>query len=197
MNKYKARICKRFKSTGIDFEESIPPAYLSCRAGTTNKVVVPARQAGSRFLGSLKGLQIRAQVHVYIQCVAEGRRGSGPQIDKHLPPSTFTGQFLRKADIYRVWCLYRYLVHVSRASLSLERHARQRRTITSAAAQEEGAPLTKTMRIRCRCPAVAAFPAAAPTLPIPPPPNPQRRRGERAADRRCRGRLAAFSAPAL
>jgi hypothetical protein len=23
----------------------------------------------------------------------------GPQTDKHLPPSTFTGQFLRKADI--------------------------------------------------------------------------------------------------
>jgi hypothetical protein len=29
--------------------------------GTTNRVVVPARQAGNRFLlGSLKGLQIRA-----------------------------------------------------------------------------------------------------------------------------------------
>jgi hypothetical protein len=26
-------------------------------------------------------------------------RGRGPQIDKQLPPSTFTGQFLRKADI--------------------------------------------------------------------------------------------------
>ncbi len=30
------------------------------RAGTSNKVVVPARQAGNRSLGSLKGLQIRA-----------------------------------------------------------------------------------------------------------------------------------------
>jgi hypothetical protein len=27
------------------------------------------------------------------------KEGRGPQIDKHLPPSTFTGQFLRKADI--------------------------------------------------------------------------------------------------
>jgi hypothetical protein len=26
--------------------------------------------------------------------------GRGPQTDKHLPPSPFTGQFLRKADIY-------------------------------------------------------------------------------------------------
>ncbi len=43
-------------------QESIPPAYAASRAGTTNRVVVPARQAGNRFLGSLKGLQIRAQV---------------------------------------------------------------------------------------------------------------------------------------
>jgi hypothetical protein len=25
--------------------------------------------------------------------------GGGPQTDKHLPPSTFTGQLLRKSDI--------------------------------------------------------------------------------------------------
>jgi hypothetical protein len=46
----------------MDSEESIPPAYVAWRAGTTNWVVVPARQAGNRFLGSLKGLQIRAQM---------------------------------------------------------------------------------------------------------------------------------------
>jgi hypothetical protein len=39
-------------------QESIPPAYG--RAGRIKRVVVPARQAGNRFLGSLKGLQIRA-----------------------------------------------------------------------------------------------------------------------------------------
>jgi hypothetical protein len=39
---FRARICKRLWSPGIDFEESVP-------------------QAGNRFLGSLKGLQIRAQ----------------------------------------------------------------------------------------------------------------------------------------
>ncbi len=56
-----ARICKRLRSPGIDSEESIPPVYVaSWRAGTTNRVVAPARQAGNRFLGSLKGLQIRA-----------------------------------------------------------------------------------------------------------------------------------------
>jgi hypothetical protein len=43
--------------------ESIPPACVDWRAGTTNRVIVPARQAGNRFLGSLKGLQIRAQYH--------------------------------------------------------------------------------------------------------------------------------------
>jgi hypothetical protein len=45
---------------GIDSEDSIPPAYVAWRAITTNRVVVPARQAGNRFLGSVKGLQIRA-----------------------------------------------------------------------------------------------------------------------------------------
>jgi hypothetical protein len=43
----------------IDSDESIPPAYVALRAGTTNRVVVPACQAGNRFLGSLKGLQIQ------------------------------------------------------------------------------------------------------------------------------------------
>ncbi len=40
---------------------AIPPTYVTWRAGTTNKDVVPVRQAGNRFLGSLKGLQIRVQ----------------------------------------------------------------------------------------------------------------------------------------
>jgi hypothetical protein len=56
-----AGICKRLRNPGIDFKESIPPAYVAWRAGTRNSVVVPARQAGNRFLGSFKGLQIRAQ----------------------------------------------------------------------------------------------------------------------------------------
>jgi hypothetical protein len=46
-------------SPGIDSNESIPPANVACRAGTSNRVVVSARQAGNRFLVSLKGLQIR------------------------------------------------------------------------------------------------------------------------------------------
>ncbi len=32
-------------------KETIPPAYVAWQAGTTNRVVVPARQAGNRFLG--------------------------------------------------------------------------------------------------------------------------------------------------
>jgi hypothetical protein len=39
-------------------QESISPAYVAWRAGTKNRVVV--RQARNRFLGPLKGLQIRA-----------------------------------------------------------------------------------------------------------------------------------------
>jgi hypothetical protein len=57
----RARICKRLWRLGIDSEQSIPPSYLTWRAGTKNRVVVLARQAENRFLGSLKGLQIRAQ----------------------------------------------------------------------------------------------------------------------------------------
>ncbi len=57
---YRARICKRLRSPGIDSKELFPPAYLAWRAGMTNSVVVPARQVGNRFLGSLKDLKIRA-----------------------------------------------------------------------------------------------------------------------------------------
>ncbi len=59
----RARVCKReIRSPGIDFEESIPIAfYAAWRTGTTYRVDVPTRQAGNRFLGSLKGLQIQAQ----------------------------------------------------------------------------------------------------------------------------------------
>jgi hypothetical protein len=41
-------------------QKSIPPACVIWRAGTTKRVIIPARKAGNRFLGSLKGLQTRA-----------------------------------------------------------------------------------------------------------------------------------------
>jgi hypothetical protein len=56
----RARICKRLWSPEIYSEESIPPAYVAWPARTTNRVVVPARQDGNRFMGSFKDLQIRA-----------------------------------------------------------------------------------------------------------------------------------------
>jgi hypothetical protein len=37
-------------------------SLCSWRAGTSNRVSVPARQAVNRFLGSLKGLQTRALI---------------------------------------------------------------------------------------------------------------------------------------
>jgi hypothetical protein len=54
---------KVYGAQGNDSEESIPPAYVSRRAGTTyNDIGLPCRgPAGNRFLGSIKGLQIRAQ----------------------------------------------------------------------------------------------------------------------------------------
>ncbi len=60
-----ARVWKRLRSPAIDSKESIPAAYVAGRAGTSNGVVAPARQAGNRFLGSLKGLQIRALLVVW------------------------------------------------------------------------------------------------------------------------------------
>ncbi len=59
----RARICKRLWSPGIDSDGPIPPAYVAWRVGTTNRIVVQARHAGNRRLGSLKGLQIRALVN--------------------------------------------------------------------------------------------------------------------------------------
>ncbi len=55
-----ARICKRFRSPEINSEESFPPAYVAWRDGKSNRVVIPAHQAGNRYLGFLKGLKIRA-----------------------------------------------------------------------------------------------------------------------------------------
>jgi hypothetical protein len=54
-----ACICKPLRRPGI-FKDSIPPA-AELQAGTTKRVVVPARQAGNQFLSSLKGSQIWAQ----------------------------------------------------------------------------------------------------------------------------------------
>jgi hypothetical protein len=51
----RAGICKRLGTLGIDSKESILQAYVACRAGMSNRVVVPAQ---NRFLGSLKGFQI-------------------------------------------------------------------------------------------------------------------------------------------
>ncbi len=48
-----ARICKCLRSPGIDSKESIPPAYVAWRAGTSNRVVVPARPCWESIPGLL------------------------------------------------------------------------------------------------------------------------------------------------
>ncbi len=63
------RICKRrLRSSGIDCKESIPRAYVAWRAGSTNKVIVPVRQAayagGIDSLESIAGLLKRLQIRV-------------------------------------------------------------------------------------------------------------------------------------
>jgi hypothetical protein len=54
-----ARKIVKIKAQGS--QKSILPAYVARRAGTRNMVILPARQAGNRFLGSLQGLQIWAR----------------------------------------------------------------------------------------------------------------------------------------
>ncbi len=55
---------KVYEAPEIDSEESILQAYVAWQADTTKGVDVPARQAENRFLGSLKGLQMRALYYV-------------------------------------------------------------------------------------------------------------------------------------
>ncbi len=74
---FRARICKRLRSPGIDSEESISPAYVAWLAGTTNRanrVVVyrPARL----------GIDSSAPEKVYknglsTQYYCEGKEGTG------------------------------------------------------------------------------------------------------------------------
>jgi hypothetical protein len=66
----RARICKHIRSPGIDSDESIPPAHVAWRGGTTNMIVGPARQAGNRFLGSLEGLQMSCNLSLpFMSCL--------------------------------------------------------------------------------------------------------------------------------
>ncbi len=60
---------------GIDSPANV--ASLAWRAGTSNRVVVPTRQAGNRFLGSLKGLQIRALERCPFSINSGGGGGGG------------------------------------------------------------------------------------------------------------------------
>ncbi len=96
----RARICQRLRSPGIDSEESIPPANVAWRASKTNRVVVPARNAGNRFLGSLKGLQIRAPIADWVLGIParspylytfSGAQESIPRLAESIPWGRFMG----------------------------------------------------------------------------------------------------------
>jgi hypothetical protein len=51
-------------SPGIVSKESIPPAYVAWRAGASNRVFVPALQAGNRLLGSLNKFTNSGSVNI-------------------------------------------------------------------------------------------------------------------------------------
>jgi len=95
----RARICKCLRRSGIASEDSIPPACVAWRTGTTNMVVETARKAGNRFLGSLKGLQIRALVKRFTRrtalygqqtCEAFFDVLTGPQLSTSTATECFT-----------------------------------------------------------------------------------------------------------
>jgi hypothetical protein len=50
----------------IDSKESDSASLCSLVGPYTNEVIVPSRQAGDRFLGSLENLQVRAQLSNFI-----------------------------------------------------------------------------------------------------------------------------------
>jgi hypothetical protein len=57
LRQVRARICKRLRNPGNRFRQ---PMWLGAPVRQIGLSFVPARQAGNRFLGSLKGLQIQA-----------------------------------------------------------------------------------------------------------------------------------------
>jgi hypothetical protein len=72
----------------------------------SNRIVAPARQAGIRFLGSLKGLQIRALVGTkHCRVVAEGRRGKDDRKQNTLAPLIRASHAHSMYDVQRL-CLY-------------------------------------------------------------------------------------------
>jgi hypothetical protein len=80
--------CKRLSSPGIDSRDSIPPVYVVWRAGTLNRVVVSVCQAGNRFQGSLKDLQIRAlcwNIRTIYGGLEPGKNRVGGGIDSWAP----------------------------------------------------------------------------------------------------------------
>ncbi len=83
--------CKRLRSQGIDTKEAIPLGYVAWRAGTSNRFVVTACQAGNRFLGFLKGLQIRA-----LDGMKTGQRGSKDFLKVSIEPEKRGQQKLQK-----------------------------------------------------------------------------------------------------
>ncbi len=98
----RARICKSLRSPEIDSEESIPPAYVARPAGTTNSVVVRARQAGNRFLGSLKGIQIRAQESIPAWRAGIATVSVVPARQAHSPAESIPrNQFLGSINVYK------------------------------------------------------------------------------------------------
>jgi hypothetical protein len=65
---YRARICKRLRRPGIDSKESIPPAYVACRAGTSKRGCRTGRPGCESIPGLLK---IRAPYRLIVESVQQ------------------------------------------------------------------------------------------------------------------------------
>jgi hypothetical protein len=65
-NDFRARICKRLRSPGIDSQKSIPLAYVAWRAGTTKKGCRTGPPGWESIPGLLKRSTNTGSVWVYI-----------------------------------------------------------------------------------------------------------------------------------
>ncbi len=89
--RYRARICKLLRCSGIDSKESIPAAYVAWRAGTTTLFVVPSARLDSCEL--LKSLQNRAQYFKPLQ--------NEPSMHVRVNRSTYVGPIFTRQSAHR------------------------------------------------------------------------------------------------
>jgi hypothetical protein len=100
VSQFRARIYKRFRRPGIDSEDSIPPAYVAWRAGTTNRVVVPGWESNP---GLLKRFTNTVSAYLPIRFLS-GKWKSKTTLLPHLSELVFLINMDDGCNKVCVWC---------------------------------------------------------------------------------------------